>query len=282
MLATLTFACLDTVTKQLVAQYDVPLVAAIRYAVQLALIVAIFGPRDRARLVTARRPVLALVRGLCLAASACFMSLALQRLPLAETTAIIYMAPLLVVLLAGPVLAERAGPRGWIGVFGGLAGVLMVVRPGSGLDPLGVAFAVANAVTTAAYYLLSRRLSLSDNTTVLLFYAAAAGALVFVPALPWLWFKTPPTHETGGLLLAVGALSLLGHGLLTSANRYAPASTIALLSYTQIMWATLLGWLIFGQRPDVLAGFGILLLLGSGMLGSVSARMRFSRQPRSQ
>ncbi len=156
--ATMVFACLDTITKQLVMVHDVPLVAAIRYAIQLVLIVAIFGPRQREELIKARSPILALVRGLCLAASAGFMSLALQRMPVAETTAIIYAAPLLVLLLSGPFLSEHVGMLAWMGAAGGFIGVLLVARPGSGLDALGLLFASANVVTSAVYYLLSRHL----------------------------------------------------------------------------------------------------------------------------
>jgi drug/metabolite transporter (DMT)-like permease len=269
--ATLVFACLDTVTKQLVMRHEVPAVAAIRYVVQLVLILIVFGPLQGGNLVRVSSPKLVVLRGACLTLSAFFMSLALQRMPVAETTAIIFLAPVLVTLLAGPLLGEWVGPLGWVAALGGFAGVLLVVRPGSGLDPLGIAFATANVVSTAAYYLLSRLLSQTERTSSLLFHAALVGAVAFGLVAPWFWFGAVPDAADLLLLFSVGGLALVGHGLLTAANRLAQASLIAPISYTQLVWACLLGWLVFGQRPDQLGFVGMVLLLGAGLLVSMQA-----------
>ncbi|MHA6690735.1 DMT family transporter [Devosia sp. A449] len=244
--ATLLFSGLDAITKQLVMRYDVPLVAAMRYGVQLVLILLLFGPRHGTALVGARRPALAVLRGACLALSALFMALALQRMPIAETTAIIYLAPVLVVLLAGPVLGEQVRLLSWLAALGGFVGVLIVVRPGSGLDPLGLLFSAANVITTAAYSLLSRLLAPNERTSILLFYAALVGAVAFGLMAPWFWFDAMPGPSDLLLLFSIGALALIGHGILTIANRFAEASLIAPVSYSQLLWAGLLGWLIFG------------------------------------
>jgi drug/metabolite transporter (DMT)-like permease len=138
VVATALFACLDTANKMLVTDYNVPLVAAIRYIGHAILMIALLGPMRGREMVTTRRTGLVIVRALCLLVATFFAGLALQRMPVAETVSIIYLSPIVVALLARPLLGERIGAVGWTAAIAGFAGVLLIVRPGSGLDPLGV------------------------------------------------------------------------------------------------------------------------------------------------
>lgn len=158
VIALLLFSCMDATTKYLSIYYSIPLVVAIRYIVNCLLMVMILAPAQGRQLVQTRRTGLVLVRAGCLAVASLFFGLALQRMPVAETTAIVFLAPLLVMLIAGSVLRERVGVLGWTAAVTGFAGVLLIVRPGSGLDVTGIAFVLCAVAATVAYHLLSRLL----------------------------------------------------------------------------------------------------------------------------
>lgn len=273
--ATLLFACHDTASKYLLAEYDVPLVSGIRYIVHTLLKLAIIGPRHGQQLIKTQRTGLVIVRGLCLVVATCFAGLALQRMPIAETTSIIYLAPILVVLLAKPVLGEKIGLLGWLAALGGFVGVVLIVRPGAGLDPLGVIFALSNVSLSVAYYLLSRILARSERTLALLFYSAVIGAIGFGIFMPWFWFDAPPNAVQIALFLSLGVTAGLGHYLFTAANRYTEASLLAPMTYVHLIWAGLLGWLVFGQLPDAIGLLGMAVIALAGV--TVALRARFSR-----
>ncbi|RYG12169.1 MAG: EamA/RhaT family transporter, partial [Chitinophagaceae bacterium] len=164
------FSCVDTTTKYLATHYNVPFVVAIRYITHCLLMIIILAPRHSIQLVKTQRTGLVIVRAASLTILSLLIGLSLQRMPLAETTAINFLAPLLVVLLAGPTLGERIGLIGWIAVISGFIGVLLIVRPGSGLDSLGVFFALLAAAANAVYQLLSRVLASTEKALTLLFY----------------------------------------------------------------------------------------------------------------
>jgi drug/metabolite transporter (DMT)-like permease len=264
--ATLMFAGHDTINKHLLATYDVPLVSAIRYIVHTMLMVMLLGPRHGGALVKTARTGVVIVRAICLVVGSLFASLALRIMPIAETTAIIYLAPIIVVLLARPLLDETIGLIGWIGAIGGFLGVLLIARPGAGLDPLGVAFALCNVGVTAAYYILSRILARSETTLALLFYSALAGTICFGLAAPWFWFDTMPTTLDLALFASLGLLAGVGHFCFTAAYRHAPASILAPISYTHLIWAGLFGWLVFDQLPDAIGLVGMAIIFLAGVL----------------
>jgi drug/metabolite transporter (DMT)-like permease len=149
-MAVLSFALGDALTKHLAERYPVSVVMALRYGVGLVVLSAVFVPRMRSALWSVSRRWLVLMRGLVLAVAWATMGLALQRMPLGETVAIIYLAPFAVLLLSAPVLGERVGRAPWLGAAIGSAGVLLILRPGGGLDALGVVFALINAVCSTA------------------------------------------------------------------------------------------------------------------------------------
>src|SRR5690349_10039402 len=143
LLGVFLFACMDTITKYLAARYPAPLVVGVRYIVHCLLMVLVLAPTQGKRLVQTRRTGLVLVRAACLAAGSLLFALALQRMPVAEATAILFVAPLLVVLVAGPVLHERVGLFEWSAAIAGFIGILLIARPGGALDAGGLALAFA-------------------------------------------------------------------------------------------------------------------------------------------
>ena len=271
--ATSLFALNDAANKFLVAEYDVPAVAAIRYIVHCLLMLAVLGPSQGRRMVTTTRTGLVLVRSLCLVVSSLFFGLALQHMPVAETTAIVYLSPVLVVLCARPLLGETIGLWGWTSTVLGFAGVLLIVRPGGGLDPVGIAFALGNVGFTVAYYLLSRVLARSERTLALLFYSALVGAICFGITLPWFWFGQVPSPLELGLFLSLGVTAGLGHYLFTAAYRYAEASLLAPMTYMHLLWAGLLGWLAFGHVPAGLTMLGMGIIAAAGVLIALRSRL---------
>ncbi len=276
MLAVLLFACNDATTKFLVTDYNVPMVSAARYIVHCLLMVAILGPRQGRQLIETRRTGLVLVRALCLVVATACMGLAFQRMPVAESTALVFLAPMAVVLVARPVLGEKIGALGWAAAIIGFIGILLIVRPGSGLDPWGVVSVLGAVAVTVVYYLLSRILASTERTLALLFYSALVGAICFGLLLPWFWTGEAPTLLQTALFLSMGVTAGTGHFLFTAAHRDAPASLLAPISYMQLVWAGLLGWIVFGHVPDGLTILGMAVVAASGVM----IALKSSRRPR--
>lgn len=272
MLALLLFACMDTTIKYLATDYNVPMVVAVRYIVHCLLMILLLASSQGKRLVQTRRTGLVLVRGASLAIASLFMALALRRMPVAETTAIAFLAPMLVVLLARPVLGERIGVLGWMAAVIGFVGVLLIARPGGGLDTMGVIFALCAAVAAVAYQLLSRVLASSERTITLLFYTSLIGAIGFGIFLPYFWEGQIPGWRESLLFLSMGVTGGLGHFLFTAAYRHASASLLAPMNYLQLLWAGLLGWVVFDHIPDSVSIIGLFVVAASGVMVALKSR----------
>jgi drug/metabolite transporter (DMT)-like permease len=266
--ATFLFAAADTLGKHLAMLYAATLILAARYIVNLALVTLAMWPKHRAALWQTNRTGLVILRGLCLALASITMLQALRVMPVAETVAIIYITPVLVMLASGTVLGEKVSPLGWVGAALGFAGVLLIARPGSGLDPWGVALALMNAVLATGYHVLTRVLTRTETTMAMMFHTALVGVVVFVALTVALGSKTLPTALDASLMLALGALATAGHLLFTSAYREAPASTLAPVNYMHIAFATVLGAIVFQQLPDALGFTGMALIAAAGLLAA--------------
>lgn len=266
------FACLDTTTKYLAQSYEVPVVVAMRYGVNLLLMVAVLAPRHGRDMVTIHRKGWVIARALALSVASITVALALTRMPMAETSAILFFAPVIVILAAGPLFGERPGRIGFLAAALGFAGVLLIVRPGGGLDPLGVLFAGIAMIANAAYQLLSRKLAASEGTIALLFYTTLVGALIFGLLAPWFLNDHAPAWFELALFVSLGIYGGLGHFLFTAAFRDTPASLLAPLNYVQLLFVGLLGWLVFGHVPDEVALTGMAVIAASGVMVALGKR----------
>ncbi len=273
MFGVLLFACMDTTTKYLAERYPAPMVVALRYIIQCLLMILLLTPTQGRRLIQTHRTGLVLIRASCLAVASLCMTLALQRMPVAETTAIVFLSPMLVVLMAGPMLQESVGRLGWLAAIAGFVGVLLIARPGGGLDTVGVVFALCAAVANAIYQLLSRMLAGTEHTIALLFYTAVVGAVCFGVSLPWFWPATLPPVTHLALFCCLGLLAGVGHFLFTAAHRHTPASALAPTQYTQLIWASLLGWLIFSDVPDGIGVLGMVIVAVAGASVALKSRL---------
>lgn len=271
------FALSDVFTKHLTMIYPVPLVVAVRYTVSLVLLLAFVAPRMGRRLWAAQRIWLVLLRGAVLALASLTMGLALRVMPVGETVAIIYLSPFAVMALAVPLLGERVTPLGWFFATLGFCGVLLIVRPGGGLDPLGVVFALLNACCATAFHLLTRSLSRTESAISMLFYVTLVGAIVSTAtAVPQLSGPMPSLIHFGMMAL-LGVLSTSGHFLFSLAYREAPASLIAPLNYLHLVWAALLGWLVFADIPSPLSMLGMALVVSAGVALAVHSHRQGRR-----
>ncbi len=191
----------------------------------------------------------------------------LSMVPLAEGTAMNFMAPLIVMVLAPWLLGERPRWHRWAGVLLGFVGMLVVVRPGGQLSTDGALWGVVTACTFALFQISTRRVAADDPLTSN-FYGGLFGAIVLTMLLPFFWQPLDLSPWQWVLLLSTGVTGLVGHWLQITAYSKTSASLLAPFNYLQIVSATTLGWLVFAQLPDATtaAGMGLIVTAGLGVV----------------
>ena len=261
------FACLDAIAKYLNGYMDTMQVVWARYTGAFLLTLVIFNPVSRPGMMRTTRPVLQLVRSGLLLGSTLTNFIAFRYLQLDQALSILFSAPFLVAILAGPMLGEWIGWRRWLAILVGFAGVLLVTRPGTGGIHWAALYSVASAVFYAFYIVTTRILSRSDRTDTTLFYSNMVGTVAMLPVLPFVW-SMPDDNFVIMLMVVFGAFGSFGHYLLIAAHRLAPASTLAPFMYTQLVWAICLGYMIFADVPNswTLAGAGVVVASGLYLL----------------
>jgi len=260
-----TFTCLDTTSKYLAQHYPVPAIVWARYVVHMVLMALVLGPRLGIGLLRTTNLRLQLIRGVVLAASSLVFLSALRLMPLAEAAAIAFMTPIIIAVLAGPVLGERVERRTWVALAGAFIGVLLIVRPGGGLFTWAALLPLASAFMMALYQMLTSRLAGRDAPLTTLFYPAVIGTALVPVVFPH-QLALPAGALHAGLFVLIGVLGGLGHFFLIRAHDYAPTSTLSPFMYAQLLTAVLLGWLVFGQLPDAVAATGMVTIAASGLL----------------
>ncbi len=188
---------------------------------------------------------------------------AFSALPLAQTYAILFAMPLIITVLSIPILKERVGGHRWAAVAVGLAGVLVVLQPGAQALTLGHTAALAAALFSGTAAIIIRKIGREERPVVVLLYPLAANFVVMAVLLP-LVYKPMPLLHLGGL----GALSVLGFVaglLLIAAYRHSEAAIVAPMQYSQIIWASLFGALLFGDQLDRMTMIGTGIIIASGL-----------------
>ena len=258
------FACLDASAKWVNRTTDPLQTAAVRYLGSFLLVSLFFNPWSRADILRTRSLKLQAGRALCLVVATICSFSALKYLRLTEVTSITFASPLVVALLASPLLGERIGAHRLAAVLTGFAGVLVVTRPGVGGLHVAALFAVGAACGNALYSIATRLVASRDSSETTLFYTGLVGSLFFLPIAPFVW-TWPEGPLIWLLLAALGTFGALGHWLLILAHRRAPASVLAPFFYAQLLWATLLGFLVFGETPDRWTLIGGAIVMASGL-----------------
>ena len=264
--AVFSFSVLDSIGKHLARDYPVPMVVWARYFFHVTIMVALLWPRMGRRLVQTKRPGLQFARGLGLGLSTVFFLTGLSMMPLAEASAITQVAPVLLAVLAVRMLGEKAPPGTWSALAVSFVGVLLIVRPGGQVIGWAALFPLGTALCFVLYQLLTRKLAGVDESLATLFIGALVATLIASLIVPWSW-EWPHDWADAGLFAAMGAVGAFGHFLLVRAFERAPASVLAPYIYLQVVSALALGWLVFGDFPDLwaLAGMGLIALTGVTM-----------------
>ncbi len=264
LLAGLCLSSLDATAKYLVRDHALFLVVWARYAGQMLVVTPFAWQRIGPGFWRTRHPALQFLRSACLlVATLCFFG-GLRYLPLAEASAITFLAPIFVIFLSGPLLGERPNRARWVASVAGFVGILVLVRPGSAVFHPATLLLVVAAVCNAFYFLITRKLA-DESAYTTLFYSALAGTVGLSLALPWQFDGGAPSLRDAGLFLLLGLFAGLGHWFVISAYLLAPASLLTPFTYLQMIWATLYGLAIFGQLPDHWSALGMAIIVASGL-----------------
>jgi drug/metabolite transporter (DMT)-like permease len=263
-LTTLFFASLDAVAKWLMQELPVQQVVWMRFASHVLVTALLLGPIYGRELVRVGNWRLQALRGALLGVMTLMNFWALQYLQLAETGAIQFSVPLLIALFSAWWLGERLSARRWLAIAAGLAGVLMILRPWTGSFHPALLLCIGQVVLYALFNMLTRHMAASESPAALQWLSALGATVLLAPTGIAHW-ETPQGPGTWLLIAATGLLGGLGHFLVAQAHRYASAATLGPYLYQQILYMTLLGWLVFAQVPDGLVIAGAAVVVASGL-----------------
>lgn len=208
------------------------------------------------------------LRGLLLLGASTFAYLALRELPLLQVYVINFSSPLLVTLLAVPLLKERVGLARGAAVLVGFVGVIIAIGPIDWRSQPAILLPFGMTLCFALYQLSTRRYGRSDHPLTSLFYAGLGGALVSSAVVPLFW--TPIILEDVPLFLLVGVLGAASQFALILAMRFAPASLVSPFLYLQIVWASLFGYVFFADIPRIETYLGAVLIIAAGLYLALS------------
>lgn len=270
--ALMLFVVMDTLFKLLSDFHAVQLAwarftfSALAVAITLRLVMGRLPWRSRA-------PGLQVLRSLLLLGCTLTFTEALAHIPIADATAVGFASPLITVALAALLLREPVGWRRWAGVAIGFVGVMIAVRPpfltGEALH-WAYLLPLCTATMFAFYQILTRRLAKLDDPRTTIMHTAIAAALAASLLQPFVFTPPAPIEWLG--LVMVGLLGALSHGLLVLAYARAPASLLAPLSYSQLIWAMLAGILVFADWPDLFTLVGAAVIAAGGILIALPRR----------
>lgn len=241
----------------------------VRYVVHLVLVLGLVYPSRGVAVFRSARPRAQLLRGVLMLFATLSFFTTLQYLPQAEATAINFLAPLIMLALAPWVLKEPTRVSRWVAATVGFAGVLIIIRPTAGLDPVGTMFGLLTACLFAVQYIVTRRVAVDDPFTTLV-WSGVVGSIALSAIVPFEIIKAIPILKELSvwqwlILISTGFWGALGHLLQIQAYRAAPASMLAPFVYLQIISAAGLGWLVWGAFPDALTWLGIAIICASGV-----------------
>jgi drug/metabolite transporter (DMT)-like permease len=215
------------------------------------------------------------MRGATVLGSSLFFITGLSFLPIAEASATGFVAPMFVTALSIVFLNEVVGLRRWIATGVGLLGVIIILRPGTSAFHVAAFFPLVSALCWACTLIMTRMLSDTERAITTMTYSSIAGVFVLTAMVPFAWV-TPSWHDIlFGIL--IGVASTAGQWIVVLAFRYADASVLAPFSYSQLVWVTALGFVIFGEVPDVWTVVGAAFIVASGLYTAHRERVRRSQ-----
>jgi drug/metabolite transporter (DMT)-like permease len=275
-LAAVFLPLLNAAIQYLAPAYPVGQLLWVRYAGHLAFMVIVFAPARGAALLASSRPGLQVARSALFCASTFLTFYALGFVPLATATAILFTSPLIVTALAPLLLRETVDRASALAVLAGFVGALIVARPGSGALHSSAFLILGSAAASAMTQILSRKVAGHDRPETTNTYMVLVGFVLASLALPFVW-RWPADPWDAVLLASLGIFGGLGHYCLVRAFELAPAPFVSPFNYVQILGAALLGFLVFGQVPDLWLWGGAAIIAGSGVFILLHEQRRWRR-----
>jgi len=219
-----------------------------------------------------RHPGAYVLRGLVGAGSIATSFYGVTLMPIADWVALTFMVPLFVSAFSAPMLGEKVGWRRWTAILVGFAGILIIVPPTGSASLWALAIGISAQMLVSFALVLIRRMSDTERTTTIVFYYMFALVVVTAITAPFDW--RPPIGTQWLLLILVGIVAGGAHLLITTAYRLAPASVIAPFDYTGIVWAILIGWFFWQEKPTTNLFLGVPLVIASGLYVVIAATRR--------
>ena len=263
VLSSLLLASKDGLAKSFLDQVGPLQIIWTQYAGSFLVLALISAPRYGLRVVQPTPLGGQFLRGAFSAAAVATLYWSLTYIPLADATAVFMLAPLVVTLLGPFFLGERLDGVRLGAVVVGFTGVLVILEPGFGGSGIGTYIALLAGMLLGGYFIANRKLSGAQPPMLNIVHNALTGGIVLTLLAPFYW-QTPPLSALPKLL-AVVALAVGGQGLMITAFNYAPAAVIAPFTYAMLVFAAIIGYLVFGTFPDVATWVGIALIVGAGL-----------------
>ncbi len=260
---TICFSSLDASAKYLSNQLPLWVLLWGRYVFNFLFVALFFLRGAPADIIHTRKLKLQMLRSILLVASTITFWAALVFLPLADCVVILFVSPLLVTMLAAPLLGESVGLHRWVAVILGFVGVLVVMRPGFTILDWVAILPLITALLYAGVQISTRILGRTDAALTTLLYSSAGGAIMCTIGVLFFWVTPSPLQWL--VLVWLGFLGALGNYLMIKGYAIAPASLLAPFDYTTLIWATLLGFVMFGDLPDTWTILGAVIIMSSGL-----------------
>ena len=265
----------DVTSKYLSATLPSIEIAWIRFLVFVLVMVPAMVPGSPLFALHTSRLGLQAMRGAALLGSSLLFISGLRFLPIAEASATSFVSPLFVTALSIFFLGESVGLRRWAATAVGLIGVLIILRPGSSAFHPAAVFPLVSAFCWALTLIMTRMLSGKERVITTMTYSAISGVLILSALVPLVW-ATPSWHDIL-LGILIGVTSTAGQWIVVLAFRYANASVLAPFSYTQLLWVSILGFVVFGEVPDVWTVTGAAFVVASGLYTAHREHVRRSQ-----
>ncbi|WP_299905170.1 DMT family transporter [uncultured Paracoccus sp.] len=259
------FAVQDGLSRQLGSQYPAIFIVMLRFWFFALFVIVLVArqPGGLGRAMRSKHPWMQIFRGVLLVAEVVIMVESFVRLGLVETHAIFTASPLLVAALSGPILGEKVGWRRWTAIMIGFLGILIVLNPGQGMFAPAAILPLIAALMFAVYGLATRYVSRQDSSLVSFFWTGISGAAAITLVGIWQWVWLAPLDWFWMLCLCITAIA--GHYLLIRAYELAEASALQPFAYTQLVWASVIGVIFFGDVVKTNVVIGAAVVVGAGL-----------------
>ena len=265
IITTIVFASQDGLSKYLATEYNVYMVVMIRYWFFAAFVISMSSRRTGGikRVAKTKSPILQIFRSVILVAEMCITILAFTLLGLAETHAIFASYPLIIAMLSGPILGEYVGWRRWLAICVGFIGILIILNPGNGIFSPYALVPLAGAILFALYGLLTRYVGQHDDSSTSFFWTGVVGSIAMT--VIGLNFWDPVSRSDWSVMLLLSASGVVGHYLLIKCYEVAEASAVQPFAYLQLIWASMIGIIIFGEQITTNVLIGACIIVGAGL-----------------